>query len=137
MSKVAQDIGPIAGKSGVVTQLPTSTGGGSSASKKPAEPLRTTDVSLAINPEPVFHAPVVIDAQKEQNIRQAIDQINTVLKDGGRGVSFVLDSSRKTPIVQVTRADTGEVIRQFPNEAVLRVAHNIDKLKGVLFHGLI
>jgi len=131
------DIGPIAGKSGAVTQLPTTVGGGSSASNKPAEPLRTTDVRLAINPEPVFHAPAVIDAQREQNIRQAIDQINTVLKDGGRGVSFVFDPSRKTPIVQVTRADTGEVIRQFPNEAVLRVAHNIDKLKGVLFHGLI
>jgi uncharacterized FlaG/YvyC family protein len=96
-----------------------------------------TDVGLAINPEPVLHAPAVVDKNKEQNIRNAIDQINTVLKDGGRGISFVMDKSLSTPIVQVTRDDTGEVLCQYPNEAIIRVAHSIESLKGVLYQGLI
>ena len=110
--------------------------GGSNTSQV-ATPLRKTNVGLAINPEPVLHVPAVIDANKDQNIRNAIEQINTVLKDGGRGISFVIDRSLSTPIVQVTRDDTGEVLNQYPNEAIIRVAHNIEKLKGVLFHGLI
>jgi len=41
------------------------------------------------------------------------------------------------PIVKVVREDTGETIRQYPNEAIVRVAHNIEKLKGILFKELI
>ena len=95
-------------------------------------------VQLAIAPKPVLHAPVQYDAQlAEQNLRAALDQINTSLKDGGRGLTFVLDQTVKQPIVQVVRAETGEVIRQIPNEVVVRVAHNLERLKGVLFEGLI
>ena len=31
-------------------------------------------------------------------------------------------------------ADTGEVVRQIPNEVVVRVAHNIEKMKGLLLN---
>jgi flagellar protein FlaG len=31
-------------------------------------------------------------------------------------------------------ADTGEVARQIPNEVVVRVAHNIEKMKGLLLN---
>jgi len=31
--------------------------------------------------------------------------------------------------------NSGEVIRQIPTEVVVRVAHNIEKLKGLLFDG--
>jgi len=33
----------------------------------------------------------------------------------------------------VTNTQTGEVIRKIPSEAVIRVAHNIEALKGLLF----
>lgn len=93
---------------------------------------------LAISPTPVLHAPVKVNTEEmAQNLKVAIEHINSVLKDGGRGLSFVIDDSMNAPIVKVTRADTGEVIRQFPNEAVVRFAHNIEQLKGVLFQGLI
>jgi flagellar protein FlaG len=68
-----------------------------------------------------------------RNLRNAIDQINTVLRDGGRGLNFVMDDTVSGPIIQVRREETGEVIRQIPNEVVVRVAHNIEKLKGFLF----
>jgi hypothetical protein len=34
----------------------------------------------------------------------------------------------------VRSTDTGEVIRQIPNETVVRVAHNIEKVKGLLLN---
>jgi uncharacterized FlaG/YvyC family protein len=80
---------------------------------------------------------VALRRKKNSSMRVAIEQINNVLKDGGRGLSFVLDPAVDQPIVKVMREDTGEVIRQYPNEAVVRVAHSIEKLKGVLFEGLI
>jgi uncharacterized FlaG/YvyC family protein len=38
------------------------------------------------------------------------------------------------PIVVVRKEDTGEVIRQIPNEVVVKVAHNIEALKGMLMN---
>ena len=93
---------------------------------------------LAISPLPVLHAPAKVNTEDmTRHLKVAIEHINNVLKDGGRGLSFVLDDTMDSPIVKVTRADTGEVIRQYPNEAVVRFAHNIEQLKGVLFQGLI
>ena len=65
-----------------------------------------------------------------------IIQINTAMRDGGRGLNFVIDGAVNQPIIKVMRAETGEVIRQIPNEVVVRVAHNLEKLQGVLFSGL-
>jgi len=95
-------------------------------------------VAMAINPVPVLHAPVKVNTEEmAQNLKNAIEHINQVLKDGGRGLSFVVDEVMNQPIVRVTREDTGETIRQYPSEAIVRVAHNIEKLKGVLFKELI
>lgn len=104
----------------------------------PSVPDMRAATELAISPAPVLHAPVKVNTEEmAQNLKVAIEHINSVLKDGGRGLSFVIDDSMNAPIVKVTRADTGEVIRQYPNEAVVRFAHNIEQLKGVLFQGLI
>jgi uncharacterized FlaG/YvyC family protein len=34
----------------------------------------------------------------------------------------------------VISANTGEVVRQIPNEVVVRVAHNIARMKGIFFN---
>jgi len=38
--------------------------------------------------------------------------------------------------VHVTNKDTGELVRSMPGEAILRVAANLESLKGVLFDEL-
>jgi len=37
--------------------------------------------------------------------------------------------------VTVSNLETGQVIRQIPDEVVVRVAHSIEKMKGLLFDG--
>jgi flagellar protein FlaG len=79
-----------------------------------------------------------VDMQKlHQDLTSSIEKINQAMRDGGRNLSFSVDPSVVGgPVVSVKNSDTGEIVRQIPNEAVVRVAHNIDALKGVLYNGL-
>ena len=67
-----------------------------------------------------------------RNLREAIDEMNSRLAGSGRHLGFALDDVLNSPIVTVRNTETGEVIRQIPSEAVVRVAHTLDQLKGLL-----
>ena len=71
----------------------------------------------------------------QKNLEAAISHLNEMMRDGGRNLSFHIDPSFKgQPVVIVRKEDTGEVIRQIPNPEVLKVAHSIDALKGLLMN---
>ena len=53
------------------------------------------------------------------------------------GLGFHIDDAVGGPVVTVRSAETGEVVRQIPNEVVVRVAHNIEKMKGLIFNSKI
>ena len=81
-------------------------------------------------------AEIRIDTEAmKKNLDVAISHLNEMMRDGGRNLSFEVDPSRKgQPVVIVRKQDTGEVIRQIPNPEVLKVAHSIDALKGLLMN---
>jgi flagellar protein FlaG len=106
---------------------------GSHAAAAQASVVAVPSVAQAAPQVPTKPQLQVNTEEMARNLRNAIDQINTVLRDGGRGLNFVMDDTVSGPIIQVRREETGEVIRQIPNEVVVRVAHNIEKLKGFLF----
>ena len=68
--------------------------------------------------------------------RRASSSTSVVSKVGGdkRGLGFHIDDAVGGPVVTVRSADTGEVVRQIPNEVVVRVAHSIEKMKGLMFN---
>ena len=72
-----------------------------------------------------------------KNLQKTLDELNTELKDGGRGVSFSIDKALPEPVVVVKNSTTGEVIRQFPNEAVVSFADNLQGLKGLLANSIV
>ena len=76
-------------------------------------------------------------AKKQINLQQAVEQINSELTSLQSEIGFSVDFETNKNVVTVTRKDSGEVVRQIPSETVLNVAHNIEKLKGVLFDKLI
>ena len=76
-------------------------------------------------------------AKKQINLQQAVEQINSELTSLQSDIGFSVDFETNKNVVTVTRKDSGEVVRQIPSETVLNVAHNIEKLKGVLFDKLI
>ena len=62
-----------------------------------------------------------------------VDQLNAQMQSRNRNLAFALDRRLNTPIISVTDKNTGELVRQIPAESVLRVAHSIENLKGVIF----
>jgi uncharacterized FlaG/YvyC family protein len=72
-----------------------------------------------------------------KNLQNTLDQLNNELRDGGRGVSFSIDKSLPAPVLVVRNTTTGEVIRQFPNEAVVSFADNLQGLKGLLANSIV
>jgi flagellar protein FlaG len=67
-----------------------------------------------------------------ENLRSAIDHLNKQMASHGRSLGFTFDEVLRAPVVTVRSTETGEVIRQIPSEAVVRVAHTLDALKGLL-----
>lgn len=92
-----------------------------------------TKVAAPVAPKPA--AELITNSERmRQNLDAALEHINSVMRDGGRNLSFSIDPALGRPIVVVRKEDTGEVIRQFPNEVVIKVAHSIEALKGVLLN---
>jgi len=78
---------------------------------------------------------VVANSQKmHQDLQKSLEQVNQLMKDSNRNLSFSMDHALGRLVVVVRKEDTGEVIRQIPNEAIVSVAHNIELLKGILLN---
>jgi uncharacterized FlaG/YvyC family protein len=73
----------------------------------------------------------------KNNLDLAITKLNEQMQAGGRGLSFSVDPTLGRPIVIVRNELTGEVVRQIPNEVIVQVAHNFDRLKGVLHNAVV
>ena len=85
------------------------------------QPIKKVD-AITLDPE-----------EMRLRLEEAIKALSEKLEAKQSGLSFRVDERLGRSIVMVTSKQTGEVIRQIPGEAVLRVANSIESLKGVLF----
>ena len=77
------------------------------------------------------------DAERlTQAFDNVVSQLNQQMQVNNRNLGFTLDRRLNTPVITVTDKNTGDVVRQIPAESVLRVAHSIENLKGVLYNSL-
>jgi len=68
-----------------------------------------------------------------QEIDNALAELKRLADNSGRTLGFSRDPAVSGPVITVTDSDTGKVVRQIPVEVVVRVAHSIEKMKGLLF----
>ena len=73
----------------------------------------------------------------QKNLKDAIHMLNEQMKSNGRNLNFSLDQELNRSVITVKNTHTGEVVRQIPDETALRVAHNIERLKGILLDEII
>lgn len=59
------------------------------------------------------------------NLRQAAADVEKQYRAAGRNLQFQIDDGTGLVVVRVVDADSGDVIRQIPNEEFLRLARNI------------
>jgi len=120
-----------------MSRMPASAPSVSSAPSQGAPVLKKPDVSLpekpAISlpkrPEIQFNA-----AENRKNLQDAVSMLNDQVASHKNGLGFSLNDHIDVPVVTVKNTVTGEVVRQIPNEVVLRVAQNIDTVQKGLLH---
>lgn len=67
-------------------------------------------------------------------VENAVSDINNALAAKSISLRFSVDEAADRVVVTVTDRDTGDVIRQIPPEAQLRVAGHIRELLGILLN---
>ena len=94
--------------------------------------IQIPETPKVLAPKPVA---IKFDASEvRQNLQEAVSMLNQQMASTNRGLGFRIDEAVGGPVVTVRSAATGEVVRQIPNEVVVRVAHNIEKVKGLLLN---
>ncbi len=115
----------------------------SSASRAPAAALAQAVAARSAVAEqssaPKVSAPKPIDirydaAQAQRNLQEAVRSLNDQMESKKTGLGFSIDQSLNRPVVTVTNAETGEVVRKIPTDVVIQMAHSIDDMKGLLLN---
>jgi flagellar protein FlaG len=118
-------------------------GGAGVAAARPMAPTHASSqavggsaIQLPETPKVQAPKPVAIQfdaSEVRQNLQEAVNMLNKQMASTKRGLGFQVDEAVGGPVVTVRSAESGEVVRQIPNEVVVRIAHNIEKFKGLLF----
>ncbi|AZD00894.1 flagellar protein FlaG [Pseudomonas chlororaphis] len=73
-------------------------------------------------------------AQTEQDkLKMAIKEIEEFVQSVKRNLEFSIDEPSGKVVVKVIASDSGEVIRQIPNEEVLKLANSLNDASSLLF----
>lgn len=120
-----------------VQQKPVPPSGPAPADARPLSPAeKTPEISIQ-------DVSRVVTARKDESLQQlnetlrhvedAIEALNEAVQKVPTSLHFSVDDTAKRFVVQVTDTNTGEIIRKVPGDAILRIARQIESLKGVLF----
>ena len=71
--------------------------------------------------------------QNHADFKKAVVEINKALEKIPTTLAFLVDETSNRFIVNVADISTGELIRQIPGDAVLRIARQLESLKGIIF----
>lgn len=74
--------------------------------------------------------------EMRRNLNEAISHLNEQVQRNNQKLNFQLDEKANRFVITVKNSQTGEVVRQIPDEVVLKVAHNIEQVKGMLHNEL-
>jgi len=88
--------------------------------------------TMASNPA----APNFNPSDMVKRIEQVVDQMREMAKQNNRDLAFDIDQTANRFVIRVTNPTSGELVRQIPTEDILRIAHRIDGMKGIIFEDL-
>jgi flagellar protein FlaG len=84
------------------------------------------------NVEAVDKAPMIDPKEQMEKLQEAVERMNQQMQRNNYNLAFSVDQKANAIVIQVRNKETGDVIRQLPNEAALRFAHHLDDLRGLL-----
>jgi flagellar protein FlaG len=112
------------------------------AARVPATPVATPAARTAevqTRPQPPVDTKNAIESKPDprearRTLEEATQHLNKQMTQNKRDLSFSVDDVANKIVVTVKNRE-GEVVRQIPSETALRVAHNMDDMKGLLQDG--
>jgi flagellar protein FlaG len=76
-------------------------------------------------------------AKNLEMIRERLEEISTSLNEEmtirSKNLKFSVDDITNRMLITVLEEDSGKIIKQIPSEAILKAAHNLEALKGIIF----
>ena len=69
-------------------------------------------------------APASVEA-----LKSAVATINQTMQQSNQSLEFSVDTDTQKTVVRMVDTSTGELIRQFPSEAVLAISRGIDQFQ--------
>jgi FlaG protein len=85
-------------------------------------------------------APPLLSTKPQIDTRALRDdiarQLEDFLRESGRSLEFRVDESAHTTVITVRRADTGEIVRQYPTEEALTLLRRLNERSGTLLEAL-
>ncbi len=70
----------------------------------------------------------------EKSLKAAVKLLNDQMSAQAQGLAFSYDESTNSPVVTVRNLESGQVVKQIPSVDLLRLAHKMDDLKGILYN---
>lgn len=80
-----------------------------------------------------------LEQQKEQQqertdaLRDKVAELNDYMQNLNRSLQFSVDEESGDTVIKVVDAETEELVRQIPSEAILRARNAVEKYRGILF----
>ena len=116
----------------------------------PAKPLKSPEISVDAGIKDIGEATAKLTAELSESktssakniedlqaqLKETIESLNIKMEMKSSNLSFSVDEISDRVMVTVVDDKTGERIRQVPAEAIIKVAHNMEALKGVIFDEL-
>lgn len=95
---------------------------------QPAEKPRAAVAAVA----PVKEAPKEAASERDR-LKKAVQDIEQFVQSVKRNLEFSIDEPSGKVVVKVIASGSGEVIRQIPNEEVLKLANSLSDANSLLF----
>ena len=70
---------------------------------------------------------------EQDKLKMAVQEIEKFVQSVKRNLEFSIDEPSGKVVVKVIASDSGEVVRQIPNEEVLKLANSLNDASSLLF----
>jgi len=123
---MATQAAPSSGVVSAVTGLP---------SQQPGMRVPATPADTSQTPDATASAtPAAAERAERTGIDTALKKVADALRTTSISVQFEIDHATNKVVTKIVDNASGEVIRQIPNEEVMRIADAMAQLKGLLVH---
>jgi flagellar protein FlaG len=105
---------------------------------KPVTPVADKPVEKPREVVPAVAKTAAQDSKKEarteqEKLKMAVQEIEKFVQSVKRNLEFSIDEPSGKVVVKVIASDSGEVVRQIPNEEVLKLANSLNDASSLLF----